>query len=231
MTKQLTKKDKLLLTINWKTSFKENHTLNFIWINKFKFLQNAVPYRRDKSTDIFLYSYCFYKSIFLNSEPIQITYIKIFDSVRSRWRASRRVRKKKKKGKDVESQTRKILLLKMLQFIVARWSHPRRIAVAFREVYLHFAKQNACLPCPFSPSPLSFSTIHTRFTPSLSVPRFVVNGHREWTRRKGIHFVPFDGDETQTRPYLFLSFSFFFFPLLFRRYLSFLYFHDFESQQ
>lgn len=80
----------------------------------------------------------------------------------------------------------------------------------------------------FSP-PLSFSTIHTRFTPSLSVPRFVVNGHREWTRRKGIHFVPFDGDETQTRPYLFLSFSFF--PLLFRRYLSFLYFHDFESQQ
>lgn len=82
----------------------------------------------NKSTDIFLYSYCFYKSIFLNSEPIQIIYKDFrFDEMRrerkiSRWRASRRVRKrkKKKKGKDVESQTRKILLLKMLQFIVAR---------------------------------------------------------------------------------------------------------------
>lgn len=103
MTKQLTKKDKLLLTINWKTSFKENHTLNFIWINKFKFLQNAVPYRRDKSTDIFLYSYCFYKSIFLNSEPIQIIYKDFgFDEIErkiSRWRASRRVRKRKEKKK------------------------------------------------------------------------------------------------------------------------------------
>lgn len=66
----------------------------------------------------------------------------------------------KKRGKDVEIQTRKILLLKMLQFIVARWSHPRRIAVAFREVYLHFAKQNACR-VPFSPS-LSFSPLFTR---------------------------------------------------------------------
>lgn len=82
--------------------------MNFIWINKFKFLQNAVPYRRDKSTDIFLYSYCFYKSIFLNSEPIQITYIKIFDSVRSRWRASRRVRKRKKKKRERMSKVKHV---------------------------------------------------------------------------------------------------------------------------
>lgn len=188
---------------------------------------------------IYFYIHIVSTNLFSSTLNQSKSYIKIFDSMRWGERGRFRdgelrdefEREKKKKGKDVESQTRKILLLKMLQFIVARWSHPRRIAVAFREVYLHFAKQNACLPCPFSPSPLSFSTIHTRFTPSLSVPRFVVNGHREWTRRKGIHFVPFDGDETQTRPYLFLSFSFFFFPLLFRRYLSFLYFHDFESQQ
>lgn len=62
----------------------------------------------NKSTDIFLYSYCFYKSIFLNSEPIQITYIKIFDSVRSRWRASRRVRKRKKKKRERMSKVKHV---------------------------------------------------------------------------------------------------------------------------
>lgn len=187
--------------------------MNFIWINKFKFLQNAVPYRRDKSTDIFLYSYCFYKSIFLNSEPIQITYIKIFDSVRSRWRASRRVRKKKKRERMSK--------VKHVKFCCSRCcnssSHGDLIRGGLQShsekfISISRSKTRACRVL-FLPPPLSFSTIHTRFTPSLSVPRFVVNGHREWTRRKGIHFVPFDGDETQTRPYLFLSFSFFFFPL------------------
>lgn len=151
--------------------------MNFIWINKFKFLQNAVPYRRDKSTDIFLYSYCFYKSIFLNSEPIQITYIKIFDSVRSRWRASRRVRKKKKRMSKV----------KHVKFCCSRCcnssSHGDLIRGGLQShsekfISISRSKTRACRVL-FLPPPLSFSTIHTRFTPSLSVPRFVVNGHRE----------------------------------------------------
>lgn len=68
----------------------------------------------NKSTDIFLYSYCFYKSIFLNSEPIQIIYKDFrFDEMRrerkiSRWRASRRVRKRKKKKRERMSKVKHV---------------------------------------------------------------------------------------------------------------------------
>lgn len=132
--------------------------------------------------------------------------------MRSRWRASRRVRKKKKRERMSK--------VKHVKFCCSRCcnssSHGDLIRGGLQShsekfISISRSKTRACRVL-FLPPPLSFSTIHTRFTPSLSVPRFVVNGHREWTRRKGIHFVPFDGDETQTRPYLFLSFSFFFFP-------------------
>lgn len=150
-------------------------------------MQDIVITRRDKSTDKFLFIFRFYKSVFPSSEPIQITHINIFDSATSRkisWRGSRW----KKKGKDVESQTRKILLLKMLQFIVARWSHPRRIAVAFREVYLHFAKQNACRVL-FSP-PLFLYYSHEVHTLSVR-SAFCRQRAQRVNKKKGHSFRPF----------------------------------------
>lgn len=141
----------------------------------------------NKSTDIFLYSYCFYKSIFLNSEPIQIIYKDFrFDEMRrerkiSRWRASRRVRKRKKKKRERMSK------VKHVKFCCSRCcnssSHGDLIRGGLQShsekfISISRSKTRACRVL-FLPPPLSFSTIHTRFTPSLSVPRFVVNGHRE----------------------------------------------------
>lgn len=183
-------------------------------------------YIEEIKTSIYFYPYVSKNLFSLALNQPESRKRRFFDSSKISWRASRCTKKKKKKRKgcrksntwnfvaqDVAIHRRTVISS------VADCSRIQRSLSPFRE-----AKR---VPCPFLPLSLFLYTIHTRFTPSLSVLRFVVNGHREWTRRKGIHFVPFDGDETQTRPYLFLSFSFF----LFRRYLSFLYFHDFESQQ
>lgn len=96
-------------------------------------------------------------------------------------KSASRVEKRGKKGKQ-ESRTRKILLLKMLQSIVARWSHPWRTAVAFREVYLHFAKQNAC---------------HVHFSLSRQLHAFLVRSAfrcqraERLNKKKGHSFRPF----------------------------------------
>lgn len=103
--------------------------------------------------------------------------------------------------------------------IVARWSHPRRGPQSHSERFISVSRSKTRAVSPFllslslffvSPfllplllsARLCFSRASASRPPRL-FPRVVVNGQRDWTRRKGIHFVPFDGDETQTRPYLF----------------------------
>lgn len=169
---------------------------------------------------IYFYIHIVSTNLFSSTLNQSKSYIKIFDSMRWGERGRFRdgelrdefEREKKKKGKDVESQTRKILLLKMLQFIVARWSHPRRIAVAFREVYLHFAKQNACLPCPFSPSPPLF-LYYSHEVHTLSVrSAFCRQRAQRVNKKKGHSFRPFWRRWDANTAVSFSLVLFFFFP-------------------
>lgn len=151
-----------------------------------------------------------------------------------------RVERREKKGTR-ESRTRKILLLKMSQSIVARWSHPRRADRSRIQRSLSPFREAKRVPCSLFVLSLSLFlfpfllplsrylrfSFSLGFTPSSSVPRIVVNGQRDWTRRKGIHFVPFwrrwDANTT-------VSFSVVLsLPAPLRP--PFLYLHDFESQQ
>lgn len=187
----------------------------------------------NKSTDIFLYSYCFYKSIFLNSEPIQITYIKIFDSVRSRWRASRRVRKRKKKKRERMSK------VKHVKFCCSRCcnssSHGDLIRGGLQShsekfISISRSKTRACRVL-FLPPP-SLSLLFTRGSHPLCPFRVLSSTGTESEQEERAFISSLLTAMRRKHGRIFFSRSLFFFsPLLFRRYLSFLYFHDFESQQ
>lgn len=114
---------------------------------------------------------------------------------------------------EQESRTREIMLLKMLQSILAVISSAadrtriqrslspfrgaKRVPCPFRVSLFPSSSPSFPYPVVFSPY-LSLSLSSTLFVYST----FRCQRARDWARRKGIHFVSFDGDETQTRPYL-----------------------------
>lgn len=79
--------------------------------------------------------------------------------------------------------------------------------------------------------PLSLSLHYSHEVHTLSVrSAFCRQRAQRVNKKKGHSFRPFWRRWDANTPVSF-SLVLFFFPLLFRRYLSFLYFHDFESQQ
>lgn len=66
----------------------------------------------------------------------------------SKGRAASRVERREKKGTR-ESRTRKILLLKMSQPIVARWSHPRRGPQSHSQKFISISRSKTRAVFPF----------------------------------------------------------------------------------